>query len=145
MTPPYFDCPEPCVQFCSDGRNVRVIARDVVFYDSVGICWTAHVGRETDGASIPALLWPLIGGPYEGEHRDGAILHDEAYANAQVVERDTWLAIRSPFRAAADRMLREASITRGTSRWKAWAIWAGVRLGGWVAWREHARQNGGQP
>lgn len=137
---PRFECEEPIVQFLPDGRNCRLVSR-IVFYDSTGKCWVAEPGKETDGASIPRSLWALIGGPYEGRHRDGALLHDDAYSEAPANETSLVAADLSPARKAADRMLYEASRAKGTAWWKAWLIYHGVRLGGAFAWRGHARRN----
>lgn len=138
---PHFDCEPPRVELLSDGRNVRVVDRDIRFIDSRGITWIAPVGTETDGASIPRFLWPIIGGPFEGTHRDGAILHDAAYSLAPACDFSFWLADRSILRAAADQMLYEAARARKCSIWKARAINHGVRLGGAFAWKGHANEN----
>jgi hypothetical protein len=31
---------------------------------------------EFDGASIPTLVWPLIGSPFTGKYRKAAVIHD---------------------------------------------------------------------
>jgi hypothetical protein len=120
-----------------DGRNVR-IEKSMTFIDVRGRKWIAPAGRVSDGASIPPLLWPFIGGPFEGKHRRAALFHDAAYAKAlsdKLVE-----AIRSRRRAQADRMLYEAALLDGTPLWKARLIYFGVRIGGGFAWRANAKR-----
>lgn len=131
---------EPRTEWLHDGRGMR-LCDDLRFRDSTGRLWIAHSGMVTDGASIPSVLWPIIGGPFEGEHRDGAVLHDAAYGDAPAAEAGYWAATRSEARAAADLMLYEACLARGTAKWRAWAIYRGLRIGGGLAWRAHAQAN----
>jgi hypothetical protein len=137
---PHFETEEPIVRFLRDGRNC-VLMSEIRFVDSFGVTWIAEAGKRTDGASIPRPLWALIGGPYEGCHRDGALLHDDAYSEAPADETGYWTADLSERRRMADRMLWEAAIVGGSPRWTAFLIHQGVRLGGAFAWRSHARSN----
>ena len=56
-------------------------------------------GFESDGASIPALLWPLLGHPYSGSILRAAILHDwelvTRTAPSVVVHRRFYTALRA--------------------------------------------------
>lgn len=45
-------------------------------------------------------------------------------------------------RATADALYHEALIALGLSRWRAFVRWAGVRVGGWSAWRKHRMNDG---
>lgn len=74
-------------------------------------------GFRTDFASIPRLLWPLIGHP-AGRYAQAASLHDWLYRNHLVS------------RAEADRIFREAMGTLGVPAWKRSLMWAAVRVGG---------------
>jgi len=47
-----------------------------------------------------------------------AVIHDYLYSTREVP------------RALADAVLKEACIASGIPAWRAWGIWAGVRLGG---------------
>ena len=81
-----------------------------------------------DGASIPRVACPLIGGPW-GEYREAACIHDWLY--------------RCPFglypwltRASADKVFYQALLTiPRMSRWKARVMYMAVRLGGRRSWR----------
>jgi len=140
------------VEFLPDGVNV-ILCSDIRFYDSLGRIWSAFSGKRSDGASIPRLLWFWLGGPYNGFHRDGALLHDDAaYLFAPANEVTFFTALFSSERGAADRMIREATIVRidqAKLNWfcrdwevsKADAIYLGLRIGGWLAWMDHAKQN----
>lgn len=140
MCKPAFLTPEPIVQFCNDDRDC-VLLTEIRFRDSNCRTWIAHKDKVTDGASIPQCLWFLIGGPYEGHHRDGALCHDDAYGDAPAAQQSLWLATFSHDRACADRMMYQASRTKGTPWWKAALIYLGLRFGGGLAWQGHAKEN----
>jgi uncharacterized protein DUF1353 len=159
MTPEFLTG-NPRVDFLPDGINV-ILRSDIVFRDSTGRIWIANDGKRSDGASIPQILWPWLGGPYNGFHRDGALLHDDAgYLFAPATEATYWAALWSKERAAADRMIWEATVVRiqqacdpkivehpltvprkSHEYAKANAIYQGLRFGGWKAWADHAREN----
>lgn len=46
------------------------------FLDENQIRWPVPSGTKVDGASIPKVLWPLIGGPFEGKYRYASVIHD---------------------------------------------------------------------
>lgn len=76
-----------------------------------------------DGASIPRILWPLSGGPFEGRHRDAALVHDYLYACGRLGEPEY-------SRATADRIFLEAMRCCGVSAFHARAKWLAVRAFG---------------
>jgi len=59
----------------SDGRTMKLLA-DFVYKDPKGLEWRAPEGWIVDGASIPPLAWPFIGGPFEGKYRNASVIHD---------------------------------------------------------------------
>ncbi|MDQ2868307.1 MAG: DUF1353 domain-containing protein [Verrucomicrobiota bacterium] len=61
-----------------DGRNMT-ITKELRYVDPDGVVWVAPVGSVVDGASIPRILWPVLGGPFEGKYRAASVLHDVAY------------------------------------------------------------------
>lgn len=81
-------------------------------------------GFRTDGASLPRLLWPVLGSPFSPELIDAAIVHDYAYRYGVPDRRMADLHFRAMLRGA------------GVGRFRAWCFWAGVRIGGWVFWRK---------
>ena len=106
-----------------------VLAEDYYFPATVG-GWdvTVHVmpGFRTDGASIPRLLWPIFGSPYDPDIIAEAIGHDALYRGRIVPRRD------------ADDAFRDMMKRRGRIRaWKRRRIWLGVRLFGWITWLRH--------
>jgi hypothetical protein len=80
-------------------------------------------GFDTDGASIPWLLRPLIGQPFDPNFIAPALAHDALYR--------AHLCTRSQ----ADAELRELMQLNGpVASAKNWRFWCGVRVGGWVPW-----------
>jgi hypothetical protein len=69
----------------------------------------------TDLASIPQAFLSLFG---ETAQR-ASVPHDFEYSNLGTLTR-----------GVADKMLKEACILSGVPKWKAYAIYAGVRIGG---------------
>lgn len=86
-------------------------------------------GTATDLASVPKALHWLIDN--DGPWNDAALVHDVLYRHPPV-----WCT-----RARADAVLREAMRVRQVPRATAWAIYSGVRVGGWVAWRNYRRRD----
>ena len=60
---------------------------------------TVPIGFQTDGASIPALLWPIVGHPLSGSILKASILHDYEIttrrAPSRVIHRRFYDALRS--------------------------------------------------
>jgi hypothetical protein len=73
-------------------------------------------GFETDFASVPRL--PLTYALLGTYGHAAAVLHDFLYTSADLL------------RADADRVFRNALRSSGIARWRAWTMWAGVRLFG---------------
>lgn len=88
-------------------------------------------GFETDGGSVPRLLWRVFGGP-NGPLRDAYIVHDLLYSQAKINRRT---------RKQADLVLKEIALELGSEGWRAQALYIGVRLGGRRAWLNHAKRN----
>lgn len=138
---------EICVRFLPDGKNVE-IEKPFTFHDSGGRPWYVTEGRTSDGASIPRIAWPIVGGPYNGLHRDAALVHDEAYACCGVmVSPDGDLTKSHAFtRYDADRALLEGMVLRGVPLITRRLIYSAVRMFGGIAWRRNCRKAiGGGP
>ena len=71
--------------------------------------WKAGKGDVTDGASIPPLFQPIIGGPWEKHYLPAAVMHDH-YTKDEHKVRTWW---------STDRMFFEAMLTGGTPILKA--------------------------
>lgn len=110
-----------------------------------GIRWelmtpfTYHVGDEhsldkievpagfvTDFGSVPTILHPVVSP--QGKAKGAFVLHDWLYYTGQ----------RS--RLVSDAILMEALEVCKVNRFQRWLIFRGVRMGGWVAWKGHRRE-----
>ncbi len=87
---------------------------------------TVPAGFETDFASVPRVLWNII--PPLGQHGLAAVLHDYLYATG----------ISS--RAEADAIFLESMRQLGVRFTRRYAMYLGVRLGGWLPWRRYRQQ-----
>ena len=94
----------------------RLLAPLVYQSDAAGQTFTVPAGFETDFASVPRI--PIIFELTGDTSQEAAALHDWLYSTCPVS------------RAMADTVLREASVSTNVPRWRAWLMWAGVRLGG---------------
>jgi len=76
---------------------------------------TVPLGFETDGATIPAILWPLVGHPLSGSILKAATLHDYE------------LTTRHAPSAVIHRRFYEALRTSGVGRVRSALFYVGVR------------------
>lgn len=77
---------------------------------------TVPVGFVTDLASVPRL--PVVYLACGDRASEAAIVHDYLYSTGLLPRR------------VADDVLLEAALATGVPRWRALAMWAGVRIGG---------------
>lgn len=80
--------PPPLTEWLDDGRHMR-LKRPFGYVEEAGREWPVPAETVVDGASIPRVLWPLIGGPFEGPYRDASIVHDHYCALKSRPWRDT--------------------------------------------------------
>jgi len=75
QTVPHFEG-RPRVEWpAGNGRAMQLI-EPFVFVDKTGYRWEVFKGTIIDGSSVPRILWPIIGSPYCGLHREASIPHD---------------------------------------------------------------------
>lgn len=94
-----------------------ILMADLVYQSDVaGQTFTVPAGFQTDLASVPRL--PLVFLLAGDSARKASVVHD-------------WLYTTHPVpREVADAVLKEASLATGVPVWRAWLMWAGVRVGG---------------
>lgn len=56
--------------------KTKLLSEDIYFIDPDRFVWKAGKGDVTDGASIPDLFQPIIGGPFESDYLPAAVIHD---------------------------------------------------------------------
>ena len=101
----------------AEDRNVQLL-EPFGYKDSKGVDWDVPGGFVSDGASIPWSLWSFIGGPFDGPHRDAAIIHDYFCAT----KSRKWEDVHA--------MFLEAALRRGVSESTAQTMYAGILYGG---------------
>ena len=97
-----------------------------IIYDY--IVHTAEKGFTTDFSSLPA---PVRAFQTLEEVAAAGTIHDKLYRTGKVSRR------------VADRIWREIAVAGSphAATWKAWLMWLGLRIGGWVAWRKHRKND----
>ena len=106
-----------------NGKRNIVVTKPFPVITSLGR-FVVPRGTVSDGGSIPAAAWSIIGHPFDYLLEE-CVVHDFLY---------------SPFnqeysRAEADLILKELLWNRGIPVWKVAAIWSAVRLFGWRSFR----------
>lgn len=85
-------------RFLKDGRNMQ-LEESVTFVDPDGRRWDVPRGSETDGASIPRVLW-ICCPPFTGQYRAAAVIHDHFCRTQSRSWQDTHLVFYRAMRAA---------------------------------------------
>lgn len=84
---------------------------------------TVPKGFVTDGASIPSILWGVIGSPWSGNYPEAAVIHDYVYRKQEFT------------RAICDKIFLEAMSILGVSLLKRRLMFRALRIFGWLAWK----------
>ncbi|WP_405081992.1 DUF1353 domain-containing protein [Pectobacterium versatile] len=73
--PGHFTGLPPQTKWLGDGRSMQLV-RPFGYVATNNREWNVPMDTIVDGASIPRVLWSLIGGPFEGLYRNASIVHD---------------------------------------------------------------------
>lgn len=98
----------------------KLLAPFGFYSEHVGLHITVPRGFVTDFASVPRIIgaWLLYG----GKGKRAAVIHDWLYSTQMFT------------RSVCDAIFEEALKTSGYKAWEVGGMYAGVRMGGWVAW-----------
>lgn len=108
--------------------KTRVTLSQLTFMsDIVNNFITVPIGTKTDLGSIPTALQWLF--PKDGKAVLGYVLHDYLYK------------VGTYTRTQSDGILQEAMKVLGVSWWRRKAVRGGLRVGGWVAWNRHRKND----
>ena len=66
---------EVVAKWLDDGRQMELM-ESFGFTDPSGQNWEVPKGAIVDGASIPKILWSIVGSPYTGQYRKASVIHD---------------------------------------------------------------------
>jgi hypothetical protein len=119
-----------------NNQNTMTLYIDFAFYDPDGKRWSVPKGEPTDGASIPKVLWTVLGHPFDPDFINAAIIHDHFCRQADQSETRE---LRDKLRKEADVMFYYACKADGCSRVKAFSMFKGVRIGASMPWTPGAR------
>lgn len=113
-----------------DSHKHFVLSEDFTYRATFGDI-TAPAGFVTDFDSVPRL--PLAYWLTKGRTRRAPVVHDYLYdvqeiAGVQISRR------------LADAIFLEAMVDEGVRPAARYAIWLGVRVGGWLPWWRHRRR-----
>jgi hypothetical protein len=101
----------------NDGVHWRV-QQFFSYEDAYGHTLTAEPGFPTDGASIPRVLWAVVGSPFTGKYPKAAVIHDVGC----VTHKYTW--------QETDRIFFDAMLDAGVSDRQAKLFYWAVREAG---------------
>jgi hypothetical protein len=104
-----------------DDGKWRLTAPLVYQSDIADQTFTVPAGFITDYASVPRA--PLVYWLCGDTSTLASVIHDAIYTFHWVT------------REVADAVLKEASLLTGVPSWRAWLMWAGVRIGGASHWQ----------
>jgi hypothetical protein len=102
---------------------------------------------ESDGASVPRILWTITGITPDGLVRAAAAVHDMLYRFGGrlppgwllEIKGDEWVTLvdmQVYTRRDADRLFARIMRDAGVPKWKRRLAFLGVRLGGYWSWVE---------
>lgn len=92
------------------------------------IIWAVPKGFASDGGSVPGILQSSVS--VLGPAFEAYIIHDYLYWQGKYTRKECDLIFLAALNASE------------TGWWQKKKIYAGVRLGGWVAWNTHRERDG---
>lgn len=90
---------------------------------------TVPQGFRSDGISVPRFLWRFLSPCITSESVTAGVIHDYIYREL----RD------KISRATADKIFYRILVGNGFGKFRAFVAWLGVRLFGWIAWRNNEK------
>lgn len=107
-------------------RRISVTTLEQVWYRDAIQYIEVPAGFTYDLASIPVLVWFIVS-PWDVAIE--SLFHDLLYRTQKVKRR------------VADNTMLSMMQDRGVPFLIRWVVYLGVRMGGWVAWKNHAARN----
>lgn len=101
------------LRMSGNGRTATLLA-PFGFVDQTDKTWLAPKGVTVDGASIPEILWSVVGSPWTGKYREASVIHDY-YCETRT---DTWQNVH--------RVFYDAMLVNGVSELQAKIMYAAV-------------------
>lgn len=110
------------------GRGRWKLIRPFVYNSKIGGKIEAPIDFVSDGASIPRIVWTIMGSPWSGRYASGSVIHDFLYYKQKLS------------RKKCDLIFLESMRALGVSWWKRIVIFGSLRMFGWIGWNNRAYQ-----
>ena len=108
-------------------EDVFILLEDVTV-EALGYRITVKKGFDSDGASIPQVLWSVYGNPLSGKFRIAALVHDALYAS-QIVSREL-----------SDKIFLDLMKQHKVGHPKRQSMYYAVRSAGWYSWKQLTKE-----
>src|SRR3990167_2908063 len=105
-------------------KNQWAITEDFRYYSKTAGLVVVPAGFVTDGASIPSILWGIVGSPWSGNYPGAAVIHDYVYCKQEFK------------RVVCDKIFLEAMAVLGFNWGKRRLMYTALRMFGWLAWKK---------
>ena len=114
-----------------DGRHVgdgqfRLLAPFV--YSNLPVVVEVPIGFITDAASIPKIVWSIVGSPWTGKYVYAAIIHDWHYHTQKITREE------------ADEQFIDGMEILGVPLWKRRIMYRMVRMFSWICWNKQRKK-----
>ena len=97
-----------------EGEERNMVLVEPISFASTSRIWMVPEGAVFNGASIPAILWPIMGSPFIGKYRRAAVFHDY------------FCTVKTAPYMEVHKMFYEAMICDEVNQGKAYAMYSGV-------------------
>jgi hypothetical protein len=105
------------------GDNKFKLREDFKYVSPIYGAVIARKGYITDGASIPDIVFPIVGSPWEGKYPKIAVIHDWLCSTEGVTHNGALISKKD-----TDRIFLEGMKYLGVSWWRRNAMYRAVRL-----------------
>lgn len=140
---------QPAVKAIDTKNSVTLKEWRMIFaIGSVTYVLIIPAGFVFNGASIPRLLWTLLGLAPHGVMDGPALPHDFLYQVQGVIPRGCLKMLKNNRPVDSDRIITRAESDEllnllckffKINGYRSWMVWAGVRVGGWHAWNRDTK------
>ncbi len=135
---------QPAVKAVDTKNSVTLKEWRMMFsIDGVMYWLIIPAGFVFNGASIPRLLWTLLGLAPHGVMDGPALPHDFIYQFQGKLPAGSLKTLKDNVpvdsnriitRSEADTLLGQLCEYFNINGYRSWMVWAGVRIGGWLPW-----------
>ena len=112
------------------GDRLMILEEEFFYVDKDQKKWFVPKCSELNGATIPRVLWSIIGSPYVGPYRRASVVHDYFVGEGNNPD------VTYQKRREADKMFFRACRTDGCSWSFAAKLYIGVSIGSWSSKKE---------